>query len=315
MGKYLAYKLIHLVVFVFPRKFCYVLGERAADLIYLFSRKGKRNAKANLRQALGGDASSEEVERYARATFRNFGKYLADFFRFARVDGNYVREKVEIRGLENLDRAMVMGKGVIVLTAHLGNWELGGVTLGVLGYPLHVVALSHDSRLVNRLFVRQRAKKGLGVIPVGAAVRRCYQVLNRKQMVALVGDRDVTAKGITTEFFGRPTTLPKGPASFSVRTGAPILPGFMIRKSDDSFWLMLEPAIVPEKGKDREEEIALLTRKLASVLEKYIRRYPEQWFMFHPMWERDVPGKKGKRAGNSATTPLNPKKWAGVGTE
>ena len=293
MGKYLSYKLIHLLVFLFPRNVCYWLAKQSGDLIYIFSRKSKRNIRANLTQAFGKEWSPEEVKACERATFRNFGKHLADFFRFARLDGDYVREEIEVQGLENLDRAMVMGKGVITVTAHLGSWELGAVTIGILGYPLHVVALSHENKRVNRLFVRQRVKKGVRVIPLRAAVRRCYQALSGKQMVALAGDRDVTAKGIVSEFFGRPTTLPKGPAAFSVRTGAPIVPAFMIRKSDDSFCLMLEPPILPDRGKDREEETALLTRKVACIMEEYIRRYPEQWFMFHPMWERDRAGEEG----------------------
>ena len=120
MGKYLLYKLIHLVVFLFPRKFCYWLSKHVGGLIYDFSRKSKRNIRANLKQAFGKEWSPEELEACARVTFRNFGKHLADFFRFARLDGDYVRagealmdgsadphDILRIRGLEELARYLV----------------------------------------------------------------------------------------------------------------------------------------------------------------------------------------------------------------
>ncbi len=285
--KYLIYRLIRFVSCWLPLRVAYWLGERIADVRYLFCGRSRRTIEDNLKQVLGKEME-REIKRKTRKVFQNFAKYVVDFSRFRRINRNNLENFITIEGMENLQRSFVAKKGVIALTAHLGNWELGGVTLAILGYPVNAVALSHEEVPVNRLFVQQRTSKGVKVIPFGMAAKRCYQALRRNEMVALLGDWDIKSQGVKVPFFGKMTTLPRGPAILSLKTGAAILPGFTIRQKDNCFKLFLEKPIFPESTGHKEEDVERLSNQVNKILESYIRRYPEQWFLFHKVWpEKD----------------------------
>lgn len=287
MLKYFLYQLIHLVAFWVPIKVAYWLGERIADIHYLLGRETRRIVGDNLGQALGEEIDRREIDHKVQKVFRNFTKYVVDFSRFRWISKKNLEKFITVEGIENVEEAFSSGKGVIGLTAHLGNWELGGATLALLGYPVNAVALPHAEAPVNRLFVRQRTRKGVKVISFGSAARRCYQALRQGEMVALLGDWDISSQGIQVPFFEKLTTLPKGPATFAIKTGCYILPGFTIRQEDNRFKLFFEKPFVAENTGDKESDLKTVSQRVAKVLEKYIRRYSDQWFMFHRMWPEE----------------------------
>lgn len=293
--QYLIYQLIHFVSFWLPLRVAYWLGERAADIRYFFSKESRKIIKDNLKQVLG-EGSEEEIKRKARKIFQNFAKYVVDISRLRRINQNNLERFITIEGIKNLQCSLAAGKGTIVLTAHLGNWELGGVALAILGYPMNAVALSHGEVSVDRLFVQQRTSKGIKVIPFGLAAKRCYQALRCNEIVALLGDWDIKSQGTRVPFFGKLTTLPRGPAILSLKTGAAILPGFAIRGEDNRFKLFLEKPIFPESAGYKEEDIEKLSNQVSKILESYIRRYPEQWLLFHKVWSERIEG-RGQKSG------------------
>ncbi|MCM8782750.1 MAG: lysophospholipid acyltransferase family protein, partial [Candidatus Omnitrophica bacterium] len=217
---------------IIPVNVAYTIASIFAYIKYLFSFLEKKEIVENLKLVLPGE-DSKTLKSYAREIFKNFSMYLVDFFRFKKLDLEYVKSHIEIVNKYYLDDALKKGKGVIALSAHLGNWELGGAVMGVLGYPINAIALEHRNRLVNNFFVRQRCLKNERVIPIGAALKRCFSVLKNNELLAILGDKDFTNGGVVVKFFGRDTILPKGPAVFSLKTGAVIVPGFLIRKFKD----------------------------------------------------------------------------------
>jgi len=282
---YLLYKLGEFIALHLPLKLTYWLGERVADIKRLCSRKDRNFIKKNLKVILGED--SNEINRRTKELFRNFAKYLIDFLRFSRLDKNCIGEFVRIEGKENVDRALLKKKGVIVLAAHIGNWELGGVILSILGYPMNVLALEHESRQVNDFFINQRAKKGVKVISLGSSsisMRGMFSALERGELVAVLGDRDFSGYGLKMQFFGRPATVPRGPGSLCLRTGALILPGVVVRQPDDTYTIILEKPIEYEPTGQPETDLKTVISSYLKVFEKYIRRYPSQWFMFTDFW-------------------------------
>ncbi|PIQ91131.1 MAG: hypothetical protein COV71_00845, partial [Candidatus Omnitrophica bacterium CG11_big_fil_rev_8_21_14_0_20_41_12] len=220
----------------------------------------------------------------SKAVFRNFAKYLVDFFRFQNLNLQYIDKNIKLENLDNFDQALAKGKGVIVLSAHLGNWELGGVVIAQLGYSFWVVALPHKNKKVNEFFDGQRNGKGVKVIAMGKAVRSCISEIRKNHMVALVGDRDFTEKGIIIDFFGKPMHFPEGPAALSLMTGAPIVPGFMFRNPDDSFTLRIEKPVEFSPSGDKDKDLVGLINVYKKVMEDYIRKYPEQWYVFRKFW-------------------------------
>jgi len=282
---YLLYKLGEFIALHLPLKVTYWLGERIADIKRICSRRDRNLIKKNLRVILGED--SKEINCRTKELFRNFAKYLIDFLRFSKLDKKCIGKFVRIEGKENVDRALLKKRGVIVLTAHLGNWELGGIVLSILGYPINVLALEHESRKVNQFFINQRVRKGVKVIPLGSSsisMRGMFRALERGEIVALLGDRDFSGYGLKMEFFGRSATVPRGPGSLCLRTGALILPGVVVHQPDNTYKIILEKPIEYEPTGRPEDNLKTVISSYLKVIEKYIRRYPSQWFMFTDFW-------------------------------
>lgn len=284
--KYLQLKIAELLARVLPRRMGYGLARRVADIIVLLDRNGRENVIANLRHIHqhGGVALSDRALRaLARENFLNFAKYLVDFFHFLRLDQEQISRLIDFGNLrEVFDGVMARGKGAIVLSAHLGNWELGVAAVAMQGYPIHAVALEHPNKKLNDLYWSYRSARGLRSIPMGRAARECIVALRHNEMIALVADRDFTASRATVEFFGRPARLPSGPAKLALATGAPLVPCFMIRRPDDTFTYIVDEPIWADKSRDSVEDIM---RRMAVSLERVISRQSEQWFLFHNPWD------------------------------
>lgn len=283
MLNYYLYRLGQIIALSFPLRSVYAFAVFLADLHYFFAFRDRGFVRANLR-VIFPDKSVKDINKISRMVFRNFAKYLVDFFRFEKLDLKYIDKNIKLENLHNFDDALSKGKGVIVLTAHLGNWELGGVVIAQLKYPFWVVALPHKNKNVNAFFDAQRNSKGVKVIAMGKAVRSCISEFRKNHMVALVGDRDFTEKGIVVDFFGKPMHFPEGPAALSLMTGALIVPGFMFRNPDDSFTLRIEKAIEFSPSGDKVKDLVDLINVYKKVLEDYIRKYPEQWYVFRQFW-------------------------------
>ncbi|MEI8175883.1 MAG: lysophospholipid acyltransferase family protein [Candidatus Omnitrophota bacterium] len=281
---FLVYQIGSRIALALPVRAGYAAACFLADLKYFFSRKERQEIIENLRLVLPG-ATEEELSAHARDIFRNFSKYLVDFFRFKRMDQNYVRKQVTLSAREIVDRERARGAGSILMTAHLGNWELGGAVMGILGYPMNVIALDHKNKRVNKFFVNQRQMKNERVISIGVALKKCFVALKKNEMLAILGDRDFTNHGVVVPFFGKDTLLPRGPAVFSLKTGAPIIPGFMIRHPDDHFTLSFEEPIAYQPTGDFEADVKNLTQLCGAEIERYIRKYPGQWYCFRKFWQ------------------------------
>ena len=285
---YILYKLSFIVANILPLKAAYWLAERFSDIQYRLAKRDREAVAQNLSRVLGKDIS--ECRVIAQKVFRNFGMYLVDFFRLTRFDSKALEKRVRIEGIENLDNALKQNKGAIILSCHLGNWEMGGVTVAVMGYDISAVALTHKHKNINQFFINQREKRGLKVISVGPIMKRCMSTLLKKGILALVGDRDFTNSGIVLNFFGIPTSIPKGPVILSLKAGSPIVPGFLIREDRYKYKFIFDTPIEVKKIPDASEEeiIKRTMEQMVSVMEKYIRRFPEQWLVFRKFWEAPV---------------------------
>ena len=284
MMEYILYKLVQLIVLIVPLRVAYWIGSGAAGLNYYFLRRARESIKANLRNVFT-DWPEEKISECARANFMQFGKFIADFFYISKLNSRNITKFVEIENKAYVDELVAQRKkGVIAVTAHLGNWELGGITVALVGYSISAVALSHEQAKVDALFVDQRTRKGVKVIPVGKAGRESYKALIRGEMVAILGDRDVTLQGIRMPFFGKLALFPRGMPALAVRTGANIVPGFVIRQKDGRYKLVFEKPFRADLSRRADESERNVLERWIKILEKYIVLYPEQWFMYHRVW-------------------------------
>ncbi len=264
-----------------PRRMAYAFAMALADCHFLLSKQDRLAVESNLKTVLQVDHVPWQS---VRLVFRNFGKYLADFFTQTKyLDGNFISQHVHIRNAERLNDVLAQKKGCIIISAHLGNWELAGAILSKLGYRLSIVALPHQDPKVNQFFNAQREFFGTTVIPTTTAIRRCIEHLKDNRILAILAERDFTQHGIVMDFFGKPTLIPKGAALFALKTGSPIVPTFFLRTENDEYEIeFLEPIYPPtiSKAKYSDQDIEDFMRRYVYIIENAIRKHPHQWLMF-----------------------------------
>ncbi|MFH1024628.1 MAG: lysophospholipid acyltransferase family protein [Planctomycetota bacterium] len=284
MTGYLLYRIMMFISLTFPLRFTYWVALRVADLHYLFDRRARECVRKNIRRILGAPAPESRVRYETRWTFRHFGKYLGEFFRFDRFDRTFLDQYVRVEEVRHIDEALKRGKGCIALSAHFTNWELGLCNLAFLGYPVNAIVREHVNPRVNDLFLRQRTGKGIRVFFPGAAVRSCFAALAGNEIVAILGDRDFSGKGIAVDFFGAKAVFPRGPAHLALRTGAVIIPTFFLRRSNDAFVLRFHPPIAWNPAADHETQAREIIEAYARLCEEYISRDPSLWCVFDDFW-------------------------------
>lgn len=284
---YFLFLLGYYIAVIFPENVGYLIATVIGGSYYTLVKADQRIFYANLMRAFDNKITKQEADLYGRRSIINFSKYLVDFFRFGKINERFIKERVTVDGREYLDEALLLGKGVIILSSHIGNWELGGAVISKLGYKLDAIALDHKDGRVTDLFVRQRQLCGVSVIKMGINLRNCFRTLRENRLLAILADRDFSeGGGISIDFFGKPAVLPKGPAAFAIKTGAPIVPSFMVRNRDNTFKLIFEkPICYNNHTNDKESDrIRNCMACYIAVIEKFIQRYPDQWHAFRKIW-------------------------------
>jgi len=270
---------------ILPRRFCYAVGLRLADAFYRSDIRARKAVRANLKQVAGHakwNWTDAELERHVRAVFRGFSKYLVDFFTFSKLTRKEVGMLLEEPARDRLEMLRNLHRGALLVTGHIGNWELGGAVLAALGYPITAVAQLHGVKKLDNLFLSYRRKRGINVVPLGiTVVRHLIEVLQRGEFVALLADRDYTPRHQPVEFFGAPACLPRGPAWLASHYRVPVVAGFLLRQENDRFQFRIYPAM-NEGGEMSEEAIHL---RIRDILQEIILVAPTQWFMFENLWE------------------------------
>jgi lauroyl/myristoyl acyltransferase len=266
------------------------IGDRIADwLFYYKSGSIVEEQLRNLDHILGDVATREEKRKIVRKLWQRHGRFLLDMFRFERMtDDKIARIVPEFVGVEHISKALEKGRGAVILTAHLGHWELGGILLKYLGFKLNVVQQLYDSREQNELLDRNKGIRGIKVIsaddPAGFAIS-AYKALKANELVAIQGDRDPHRSGVPAVFFGKPARFPKGPVLLAMKMDAPLIPAFTIMGDDGRYHPVAEEPIALVSTGDTEGDLKKNIVKVAAIFEKYVRSHPEQWFNFYYFWE------------------------------
>ena len=282
MSLYRGYQAGQWLAVHLPRPVAYQIASLLALAHYALSPADRAAVGRNLDVVLGPGHPRRRA--IARAVFRNFAKYLVDFLRMEEVDAAFLARHVTVVGREHLEAARRRGRGVLIVSAHIGNYELGAAASAVLGYPVNTIVLTHQDPRINALFDRQRRRVGVHPIPVGMALRQVFAALRRNELLGVLADRDFFNHGMRLTFLGREVSIPQGPALFALRTGAAMVPTFLTREPGDRFQLAFEAPIEPAPTGDEAADVARLMTTVLPVLERYIRRYPDQWYLFRDFW-------------------------------
>ena len=274
---------------MFPKKLMCSVEIFLSNIYYFAAIKNRKLAIRNLRLALGFEISEKQLQHIVKQSFMTMGQAVMDTIYFRKFSNDEIEKTIPIEGIENLKKALAKGKGIIVVSAHLGSFTLIGSRLSVAGYPTSMIARHMRDEKLEKEFVEICRLVGQKVIfnnPIMAFYRRCRRTLSRNELVLIMVDQNFGAEGVPVKFFNRQAMVPSGSAVLSMRTGAEIVPIFMVKNENNMNVLKIEPAINVSSTDDVEVDTKAYLQAVVDVIEKYIRDYPGQWVNWiHKRWE------------------------------
>jgi len=293
-------------IYLFLFQFCSTLIPRSiqkffsvviGDLFYLLMRRTRTSVRKNIEGVSRGRWSKEKVNVLTRKTFQNYGQYLLDYMVMHRLrPSNKWRWVEEEAGEDYMMDALRSGKGVICITPHLGNWEVGGLLFSFRRGKLNVLTL--DERDLNTKSFREEMRRRRGIKNLyidprddsPMAILDVVKALRRNEIVAMLGDRKESQKTMVFDFFGRKTPFPIGVAILAIATGAPVLPVFVVMERNRKYRGIIEAPIyfTTISRENREVLIQKGMEKLIKKFEAYIEKYPDQWYNFFSYWDETL---------------------------
>jgi len=287
LALFLAFRLAVLLCRVIPLRVSYAIGRAAGFVAYYVWPGGRRRSIQNLMRVAGGD--ERLARRLTRASFANYVVYLVDFFRSFATGPDDVHRRVQVpdavwRQLQTERR----GNGIVFMTMHFGNWDMGAAILALNGFPVCAVADQFPNKRLNRLVVESRQHLGMNIIPAGRTGPGILRALRNNDVVAVLVDIPQQRGGVEVEFFGETISVPDGPARIALSTDASVVAAVIPRLHPWSDLVGADVAPVPFTASgDRDTDIRELTQATFRELEAMIRRRPDQWYIFRNLWVSD----------------------------
>ncbi len=278
-----------------PQQLLYDFAQLLGSMGYIIANKQRKIALESLGIAFGNEKSGRQIRRIAKDCFIGMAKAGVELL-FLMERPNLLRERVQIAGEENLRAALSKGKGIILVSAHFGNFPLMLVKLKLEGYDVAgLMRPMRDSR-VERFFMEKRVRFGIKVIysiPRRECVENSLKALRNNELIFIPLDQNFGTGGVFVDFFAKKAATATGPVVLGRRTGAAILPCFIVRQDDNTHKIIFEPELELEDGKDEQEGIVMNVQKITNIIESYIRRYPGQWGWIHKRWKSTPPSSAG----------------------
>lgn len=281
---YLLYRLGGVIVPRTPPRLGYTLCHWLGGIIYQFYKPGRTTVQLNLRRILGPQASQLEVNRRARATFSYILYNYFDLFRLPALDRQTVEQLVAVSGWEHVEAALAEGRGLVMISAHLGNIEVILYALLLRGLAITIPVERLEPPELFEYICTLRMSHGLKLIPVDGSLLDLVRTLKKGGVAGLAGDRDITGTGQVVNFFSYPAHLPDGHVRLALKTGAPLVAGFSHRNADHTHQAYFLPAFKPPADKPEEEQVAAGMQFFISEMEKAISQNPEQWSVTVSIW-------------------------------
>lgn len=229
--------------------------------------------------------SPRERLQVARDCYRHFGVTFLELCCFPGLTPSQIADRVRLENTRPFDLARAEGRGAVLLTGHVGNWELLGAAAAAAGYPFWVLVRRQSNPRVDAYVTQARESAGMRVLPADESLLPVWRALHRNEFVAFLSDQDAGRHGIFVPFFGRPASTPLGPIRFARRSGSPIVVGFALRRKDGRYRSEFFDPIHVRDDLPPEEAEREATERTVAQLEAVVRQYPEQWFWMHRRWK------------------------------
>jgi KDO2-lipid IV(A) lauroyltransferase len=283
--EYAGVAIVKGIVRLLPFRLAVELGAAAGWNAYRVFRIRRGVSKSNIKRSLPAVTSDAEADRIACESYMNMGRSMMEFAKFDRLGVEEISAKVDFVGTEFLDRALEVGKGAILFSGHLGNWELLGAAIAAIGYPIREVVGRQSNQIVDATINDLRRRQVLETIHRETGLKQVVRALGRNEFVAIVADQDARNEGIFVDFLGQPASTHKGPATFAVRRGAPVIPGFIHRTAGGRHRAEFGPLMWPDAKLDEANAVHELVQRYTDALTAKIREHPTEYFWAHRRWK------------------------------
>jgi KDO2-lipid IV(A) lauroyltransferase len=283
---YLAYRTGAELARIVPEPMAQPAARVLGQTLSLAMPSRRRQVERNLRRATAGQLDGLALRKAVAETFGSYGRYWLELFRLP--DEAKGQLEIDIVGFEHVTDGLGQEHGVILALPHVGGWDFAGAWLAAQGIPITVVAEPVEPPELFEWFAGVRKALGMTVVQLGPeAGRAVLQALRRNEVVCLLCDRDLVGDGIEVDFFGERTTLPAGPATLSLRTGAPLLPTAVYFEAGGGHHAVVMPPVAVQREGRLRDDATRVTQDLAHRFEELIRAAPEQWHLLQPNWPSD----------------------------
>ncbi len=286
--QYLLLRAFSFFVNLLPEGFALWCGKQLGSVFYHLDWERRKVALGNLHTAFGQEKTERELLAIARRTFENLGMMAVEFFRIPKMDAEAFKKRVTIEGLEEALKLLGRGKGVLLLLAHFGNWEMMGIMSKLIGDSIMVIAkpMKKNERM-DQFITKIRNAAGLEVVSSIRASRIVIKALSRNRVVGiLIDQRAKRSEGIWADFFGKKAPTTPALAVLAMKTDAPVVPVFMVRNGFGKHRLVIQEPLELVHTGDIKSDVEANTQLFNHTLESMIRQYPDQWFWVHRRWER-----------------------------
>ena len=267
------------------------VANAVGDVMFKVRHGHREMVVNNLRRVLAADSADAEIlNRWAQRSFRAYARYWVEGAQLGSTSAVEVEQRTLVFGLDHLVEGMAAGKGVIMALPHMGSWEYGGAFLATQDLPMTAVAERIEPPELFEFFVEQRAAMGLTIVPLdSSSAGSLISTLRAGRLVGLLSDRDLVGNGVDVEFFGEKTTMPAGPATLALRTGAMLTTGVVYSGPGADHRAIIDSPVDTTRQGSVRSDVSRLTQEIATRFEGLIGRAPEQWHVFQPLWSADRP--------------------------
>jgi len=295
---YLIARAAAFILMLLPRPLALALAKAAGHLSFLLVSRQREKALKSLRLAFGKEKSEKEIRAIARGVFQNFAQTAVEILRLPGLSRERLAGLVDLgEAVKVYESLLAEGKGLIAITAHIGNWELLAGAFGLMGFRGAVIARKIYYEPYNNWIVGLRQSIGVPTIYREGASREILKVLGRGEIIGMLPDQDIDSlRGVFVDFFGRPAYTPVAPVRLALQFGTPILPNFLIRQKDGRYKVILGEVIRTSHGDRSESAVKEATAKWMRSFEEVIRQYPDQWGWMHDRWKTQQKVETGSRS-------------------
>jgi KDO2-lipid IV(A) lauroyltransferase len=284
-SEFFAFQLLKIPFAVLPRVFCLAIGSALGSMVYYADRKHRDIALSNLDIAFGSQLSMDQKIKIAKNSFRHFGRVFADIIKARHLSREKIRRFLSVEGIKHLEKALTEGKGVLIFSAHLGNWEMATAQVSRIG-KINVVARRLDNRLLEKELLHIRKNLGANVIYKQQAARPILRSLGANEIVAILIDQNVVRnQAIFVDFFARTAATTPSLASFFLKTGAPIVPVFCYPTRGRKYLVKIFPPLEISLLGEEEQDVLKITQQCTKIIQKQIQENPNFWLWFHNRWK------------------------------